>query len=102
MKLTARSMRAHPRAMACCELPLESKKDAIRDRVPITMVQRAMRGVEKNRDRTRLIVSPQSYQQKASRLAADKQGAGDEDGVIAAGDQEQADGLVKSRSHLQA
>jgi hypothetical protein len=40
--------------------PEASKKEAIRETVPSTMVERAISGVEKNRDRRRLIASPQS------------------------------------------
>jgi hypothetical protein len=58
MKLTASSILAQIRAKRCSVFPEPSKNEAIRDNVPITMVQMTIRGVENNAERTRLMVSP--------------------------------------------
>src|SRR5690349_11988034 len=82
MKLTASSMRPQMRARRCCELPLESKNEAMSERVPITMVQSAIRGVEKSRERTRLIVSPQSYQQQRACFGDQEERASDDNDIV--------------------
>src|ERR1035438_3671325 len=58
MKLTPSSILAHPRANWCCDFPVRSKKEAIRESVPITIVLSRIKGVENPSERTRLIVSP--------------------------------------------
>src|ERR1017187_9605339 len=58
MKLTPSSILAHTRANWCCEFPVRSKNDAIRESVPITIVHSRIKGVENTSERTRLIESP--------------------------------------------
>jgi hypothetical protein len=60
MKPAASKTLPQTRATAYWVFPEASKKEAIRETVPSTMVERAIKGVEKNRDRRRLIASPQS------------------------------------------
>ena len=60
MKLTASSILPQMRAMRCCEFPVWSKSEAISEIVPITTVASAISGVEKSKDRRKLIALPQS------------------------------------------
>src|SRR5450432_3485846 len=74
MKLTASSILPQICPRRCCELPVESKQDAISEMVPITTVERMIRGAEKNQDRSQLnlkssgliATAPGSYQQLPS------------------------------------
>src|SRR5260221_10580227 len=56
MKLTASSTRPQTRAMRCCEFPEGSKREASSEQVHMTTVAITIRGVEKNRERSRLMV----------------------------------------------
>ena len=56
------------RARRCCELPVRSKNEATREMVPITMVESTIKGVEKSRDRRKLIASHMEAESRALRL----------------------------------
>ena len=55
MKLTASSIRPHTRAMRCWVKPVLSKKDAINDSVPISIVSSTISGVVNSQERRKLI-----------------------------------------------
>src|ERR1017187_7689260 len=58
MKLTASSIFPQIRARRCCERPVRSNREAISEMVPIPMVEMPISGVEKSRDRRKLIACP--------------------------------------------